>query len=172
MILFKNVASQKVAVFAVDRVTGEGKTGDAANITAEISIGGGASAATNDVNPTELDATDHPGVYLFDLTQAETNGDLIVITPVSTTANIVFEPRSLIVPTKTELTAANVLAGVIEGTITLKQVLQAVLAFVAGLTNGAATATLNFRNNADSKNRIQMTVDSDGDRSAVSLDFD
>lgn len=90
--LKKNVASQKVAVLAWDVTDDEPKTGDAANITAQISKDGGACAATNDVNPTELDATDAKGVYLFDLTQAETNADLIVISAVSSTANIKLDP--------------------------------------------------------------------------------
>jgi len=90
--MYKNVASQKIAVYAWDGANGVAKTGDAANITAQISKGGAASAATNDANPTELDATDHPGVYIFDLTQAETNADLVVITPVSSTTDINFRP--------------------------------------------------------------------------------
>ncbi len=88
----KNVASQKVACFAWNNAAGAAKTGDAANISAQISIDGGTTAATNDVNPTELDATDAPGVYLFDTTQAETNGDLIIISPVSSTADIDIRP--------------------------------------------------------------------------------
>lgn len=90
--MYKNQASQKVAVFAWDAAAGAAKTGDAANITGQISIDGGASAATDDTNPTELDATDHPGVYLFDTTQAETNGDLIILTPASSTSDITFRP--------------------------------------------------------------------------------
>jgi hypothetical protein len=90
--MFKNVASQKIAVFAWDGANGTAKTGDAANITAQISVDGGTSAATNDTNPTELDSTDHPGIYIFDLTQAETNGDMIVVSPSSATDNIVFRP--------------------------------------------------------------------------------
>lgn len=92
MPLYKNVASQKVAVFAYDTAADAGKTGDAANITGEISKDGGTSAATNDTNPTELDATDHPGIYLFDLTQAETNADLIVLTAVSSTDGVQIDP--------------------------------------------------------------------------------
>ena len=95
MSLFKNVASQKFAVYAYDTTIDVGKTGDAANITAEISLDGAASAPTNDVNPAELEATDHPGIYVFDLTQAETNADLIVISAVSGTANIVIVPSIL-----------------------------------------------------------------------------
>lgn len=48
--MYRNVASQKLAVYAWDGASGEAKTGDAANA---------------------------PGVYISDLTQAETNGDLI-----------------------------------------------------------------------------------------------
>jgi hypothetical protein len=90
--MFKNVAGQKVAVFAYDTDTNAPKTGDAANITAQISKDGGATAATNDVNPTELDATDAKGVYLFDTLQAESNADLVILSPVSSTANITLEP--------------------------------------------------------------------------------
>lgn len=92
MAVYKNVASQKVACFAYDSSDGSAKTGDAANITAQISKDGAATAATDDTNPTELDATDAPGIYIFDLTQAETNADMIVIAPVSSTADILIEP--------------------------------------------------------------------------------
>lgn len=91
MAIYKNVSSQKLAVFAYDSTTGAAKTGDAANITAQISLDGAATGAT--VNPpTELDATDAPGVYLFDMTQAETNANLIVLAAVSATSNILLDP--------------------------------------------------------------------------------
>lgn len=92
MALKKNVAGQKVAVYAFDSTNLTAKTGDAANITAQISLDGAATAATNDVNPTELDAADAPGVYIFDLTQAETNADLAILAAVSSTANIELTP--------------------------------------------------------------------------------
>jgi len=92
MALYKNVAGQKVAVFAWDTANSTEKTGDAGNITAQISKDGGATAASNDANPTELDATDAPGVYIFDLTQAESNADLFVLFAKSSTADIKIEP--------------------------------------------------------------------------------
>lgn len=92
MAVFKNIASQKLAVFAWDTSADAEKTGDAANITGQLSKDGAAMAATNDVNPTELDATNAPGVYIFDMTQAETNADLLVLFAKSTTANIKLEP--------------------------------------------------------------------------------
>lgn len=92
MAIYKNIASQKIAVYAHDTAADAPKTGDAANITAQISKDGGTTAATNDANPTELDATDAPGIYLFDMTQAETNADLIVLQADSSTADISIEP--------------------------------------------------------------------------------
>ncbi|KKL57155.1 hypothetical protein LCGC14_2238230 [marine sediment metagenome] len=88
----KNVAGQKVAVYAFNTATGVAQTADATSITAQISKDGGASAQTNDVTPIELDATNHPGVYIFDLTQSETNADLLIITAVSSTTSVLIEP--------------------------------------------------------------------------------
>ena len=90
--MLKNVSGQQIPVYAWDNATGEAKTGDAANITAQISKDGGASAAMDATNPTELDAADHPGTYIFDALQAESNGDLIMVTPVSSTPDIVLLP--------------------------------------------------------------------------------
>lgn len=92
MALYKNVASQRVAVFAYDTVAQAPKTGDAANITARVSLDGGASAPTGTTNPTEVDATNMKGLYLFPLTQAESNADLFALAAVSATADVVLEP--------------------------------------------------------------------------------
>jgi hypothetical protein len=80
----KNTAGQKWRVFAFTRSTSTPKTGDAANITATISIDGAALTGTNDVNPTEL----ADGFYEFTLTQAETNGDDLLLSPSSVTSDI------------------------------------------------------------------------------------
>ena len=83
----KNVAGKWV-VFAFEDEggtnPGEPVTGDALNITANVRIDGGAANAVDDTNPTELE----DGYYVFDLTAAETNGDLILICPQSATANV------------------------------------------------------------------------------------
>jgi len=85
----KNVASQKIRVFAFDSTTSSPKTGDAANLTAYISKDFGAITALTDTSATEEDATNAKGYYLFDITQSETNADDILITCKSSTANIV-----------------------------------------------------------------------------------
>ena len=89
--MFKNQASQGFYVYAVDITTGLGKTGDAANITCNISLDGGANAGTDDTNPTEIGG----GVYWFDTTQAETNANEIAATPSSTTTGIRLGPVTI-----------------------------------------------------------------------------
>lgn len=84
--ILRNVAGQKLTVIAINVTTNLVVSGDAANITATISLDGGAPAASNDVNPTELGTT---GQYQFDLTQAETDGALFVVAPVSSTSNVI-----------------------------------------------------------------------------------
>ena len=81
----KNVAGQKWIVFAFDETDNTAKTGDAAQITAEISADGAAGGGNiTDTNPTELE----DGYYAFDITQGESNADLLLILPESSTGNI------------------------------------------------------------------------------------
>lgn len=86
--MLKNVASQKIALFAFDITTGAAKTGDAANITAYVSKDGGAITALADTSATEMSSTNAPGWYLFDVAQAETNADILLFTGKSATANV------------------------------------------------------------------------------------
>lgn len=83
--MLKNTENQKWIVYAFDSTTGLAKTGDAAQITANLRKDYGDAAALTDTNPAELEG----GFYAFDLSQAETNADHLLICPVSSTANIV-----------------------------------------------------------------------------------
>lgn len=74
------------------------------------------------------------------------------------------------VSSRSTLTAANVWAFVIEGALTAQGVFRLVLASVANKLSGAATTTISIRDVADTKNRIVATVDSDGNRSVVTID--
>ena len=65
---------------------------------------------------------------------------------------------------------ANFLAGIIEGSITLKVALRRMLAALAGKANGGGTATQHYRDMADAVNRITATVDADGNRSGIYFD--
>ena len=87
--MLKNVASQKVTLFAFDSTTGAAKTGDAANISAYVSKDYGSVSQLADTSATELDSTNAKGWYLFDVTQSETNADYLLFTGKSSTSNIV-----------------------------------------------------------------------------------
>jgi len=82
--MFKNVTGQKIRVFAFNITTGAAVTGDAANITGKVAIDHAAAGAITDTNPAEVE----DGYYLFDLTQAETNGDVLDFYPESSTGSV------------------------------------------------------------------------------------
>lgn len=90
--MIRNASGQKLLVIAYSEPAHTLKTGDAANITLQISKDGGAAAASDDVNPTELDATNLPGIYAFDLTQEETLCQKFLGVTVSSTTNVVIDP--------------------------------------------------------------------------------
>lgn len=104
----KNVSSQKLMVFAFDSTTNLPKTGDAANITAYVSIDYGSVTVLGDTSATEMDATNAKGYYLFDLTQGETNGNTLLFSAKSSTSNIVVIGAPAVLQT---VPAAFVLAG-------------------------------------------------------------
>lgn len=88
--MFKNVATKLTVIAFADAGhatldAGEVVTGDAAQITCKVEQDDdGSQDATNDVNPTEIE----DGQYVFDLLQAETNGDKLTFYPQSSTAGV------------------------------------------------------------------------------------
>jgi hypothetical protein len=63
-----------------------------------------------------------------------------------------------------------ILTKVIEGTLTFEQLQRLLLSFVGGKTSGGGTQDVRFRDNADSKARIHMVVDDNGNRTSTTLD--
>ena len=63
-----------------------------------------------------------------------------------------------------------ILDDAVEGSLTLRQILRILLAGVAGESTGGGGSTINFRDVADTKNRISATVDANRNRTAVTLD--
>lgn len=81
---YKNTAGQKLIVFAFNETTNAAVTGDAANITCKVSKDGAAASALADTNPVEIEN----GYYIFDLSQAETNGNMLTFIADSTTSSV------------------------------------------------------------------------------------
>ena len=88
--LLKN-AIQRIHIYTYNRITGEPQTGDAGNITGYVSLDGTANPI-DDTNPVEVDATNMPGLYYFDLTAAETNCDSFALYAKSGTTDIRIDP--------------------------------------------------------------------------------
>lgn len=88
--MFKNVASQSVALYAYDSTTGAPKTGltTGATLVPYVAKDYGTVTALATATVTEMDATNAKGWYSFSLSQAETNGDALLFTGKSSTSNI------------------------------------------------------------------------------------
>ncbi len=69
-----------------------------------------------------------------------------------------------------DITVADIIAGIADGSNDLQEMMRIIFAALSGKTTGGGTVTLNFRDSADSKNRITATVDANGNRTAVTLD--
>ena len=174
--MYKNVSGQKWIVYAYTISTGVALEGDAANITAKISKDGAAGSATNDTNPTELEN----GFYVFDLTTAETNADLVLIMPESSTSgvDVIGAPASYQTSIKQHVRTGTAQAGA-SGSITLDASASSTTDFYAGcrvvITGGTGagqgsrvatayngttkvlTVTPNWATNPDSTSTFSLT---------------
>ena len=69
-----------------------------------------------------------------------------------------------------DISVADIIAGVADGSYDLQEMLRVIFSVCAGKSAGGGTATLTFRDSADSKNRVSATVDANGNRTAMTLD--
>lgn len=146
MQILRNVDGQKVPVLAWDTIAGHPKTGDAANITGQLSQDGGASAATSDTNPVQLDATNQPGIYLFDLSQAETDFAFAVLTASSVTNGVIFDPVLLTTRAVSADVGSYAYEAAVAGGITLRdartELARRIGMLRAGIATGGGNTTL------------------------------
>ena len=61
-------------------------------------------------------------------------------------------------------------SNIVEGTYTEHDVFKIILAYMASKASGGGTTSVIFRDTADTKDRITMTVDEEGNRSAIVVD--
>ena len=69
-----------------------------------------------------------------------------------------------------DISVADIISGIADGTYDLQEMLRIMFAALAGKSSGGGTSTITFRDAADTKNRISATVDSNGNRTAITLD--
>jgi hypothetical protein len=98
--------------------------------------------------------------------------DLIIDAINAKTTNLPASPAATgdIPAASTIATAVLDVANGIETSITPREALRLILAACAGKLSGAATTTVTIRNVGDTKDRLVATVDSDGNRTAISTD--
>lgn len=63
-----------------------------------------------------------------------------------------------------------ILDATVEGTYSVQEVLRIMVGVLAGKATGGGTTTVTFRDLSDSLDRVKATVDTSGNRSAVTLD--
>jgi hypothetical protein len=85
-------------------------------------------------------------------------------------ANLALTTQEKADVTANSLTADNVWDEPIEGTSTARKQMAINHAVLAGKSSGGGTATVKFRDVADSKDRVSATVDVDGNRTAITTD--
>lgn len=80
------------------------------------------------------------------------------------------QQQTQVVESTSNLTAAQVWTNVIEGSMTAEQMMRIFLSALGNKLSGADTTNILARDLADSKNRIDATVDANGNRTSVTLD--
>ena len=70
------------------------------------------------------------------------------------------------------VSASDIVTTAIDGTTTLAESLRLSNAVLGGKVSGAGTGTETFRDIADTVDRVVATVDSSGNRTAITLDLD
>lgn len=143
-----------------DTSANTGKTGDAANLTLKIIQDGTAASPTN--SPTEIDATNAPGIYKITLTAGEMNYNSVTLAGVSSTANCVVLPVNMITDRGNIATIDGIVDSILEDTGTTLP------AAISGMFSGSGATSWTYTlTDADTElpigsATVWVTTDSDG----------
>lgn len=156
---------------------------DAFNHNTEVTVAGVTYARTLEfINGYSVTFEDTGGAYtvriegsnnnIFDVENGILNPTSLV-TIISTNSaglQIVTQGSGLDPTQDAQLTRIHDLLDVIEGSLDHGEVMRILLAAAAGKLSGAATTNVKIRDQADTKDRIDATVDADGNRTSVTVD--
>ena len=136
------------------------------------------------VNVNAVPTSDAAGLVTWSPTQAETNADVVSLLLVDA-AGGEWDPVTQVFYTEMETTvatnldaaistrataataAAAVWAAVAEGVLTYAEFQTIMFSVLAGRSTGGGTANIDFRDLADTKSRVTVTVDANGNRTAI-----
>jgi hypothetical protein len=165
-----------VAIFAWDGAAGAAKSNYTTGITVRLSLDGatGIAPASTLLQPSTVSMK---GIYIQPMSSSETNCELLVVSPNTTDADIVFRPSVFYTESRTGYgisTAAvdSIWAKVVEGTSdTALHYLRGFAAALMGISTGGGSTTIKFRDVGNAKDRITAQCTTQGNRSAVALDL-
>jgi hypothetical protein len=90
--------------------------------------------------------------------------------PISNSLSSILTDTGTTLPASITAVPTSMFAAVVEGAVTFKQWIRRLGAEAFGRSSGGGTTTVNFRDTANSKNRISATVDETNNRTAVTYD--
>ena len=97
MKIYKNKRGQKIVFYAYNAKTLKPVTRDAKNIVGHLSKDTKVTKPIVEEYPTELNVASHSGVYFYNLTQEETDAELIIFSAKSVTPDVVIESQFILV---------------------------------------------------------------------------
>jgi hypothetical protein len=113
------------------------------------------------------------GTAVTDYAEAGVDGEAALLATIDGIVDSILVDTGTDIPASivalNDLSAAELLGTAVEGAYTFSQVLQLMASVLFGKVSGGGTTSVVFRNTADSANRVTAVVDSDGNRSAVTL---
>ena len=109
----------------------------------------------------DTDQQDIPAMWAIDRANVEDIDD--ILTDTGTTIPTAISNLN-------NIDADDIMDAIVEGTYSLKEVMRIMAGALAGKLSGGGTTTLTFRDLSDSLDRIVATVDSSGNRSAITID--
>ena len=130
------------------------------NHNTEVTIGGVPLARTVEII-NGYTVTFESGAYAVNLTGANNN--------ISDVMNL--NSTSLRSANSAGLIQGNISDQIVEGNITTQQVLRLILSTLGSKVTGVTTSTETFRDTADSKDRVTVTLDANNNRTSVTLDL-
>jgi len=101
-----------------------------------------------------------------------TNNANTVVPDAAGTAAALHVTTNALITGLNDITVDEILAGVVEGSYTVVQILRGLASVNMGLVTGGNTTNIVFRDLGDTKNRVDTTVNSVGNRTAITLDLD
>ena len=141
-----------------------------ATSTTTITLDAGAVATEDYYNGERIVFTHGAGAGQSREVKDYTSGRVLTMDPALITAVGTDTVWHIMTAVDVDHLVEDVLAGIVEGTTTLAQATAVILAATAGVSSGGGTSNIKFRDVADSKDRIDATVDSSGNRTATTID--